>query len=139
MPSFNPYYPQSFNPYQQFQPQQQQQNSFIHVQSEEQARSWNVALGTSVTFIDDNRPYCYTKSMGLSQLEPPIFKKFKLVEEATENALERPASSESIDMSAYVLKADFEALKTLLDDARADIDTIRKDLYNEPTKSEQST
>ena len=138
MPAFNPYYPQGFNPYQQYQPQQQQ-NSFIHVQSEEQARSWNVALGTSVTFIDDNRPYCYTKSMGLSQLEPPIFKKFKLVEEAAENTLQAPNTSGSIDMSDYVLKADFEAVKALLDGVRADIDTIRKDLYNEPIKSEQAT
>ena len=138
MPAFNPYFPQNYNPYQQMQPQAPQ-SSFIHVQSEDQARSWSVALGTSVTFIDDNRPYCYTKSMGLSQLEPPIFKKFKLVEEAAENAPERPIESNSIDMSAYVLKADFEAVKALLDDVRADIDVIRKDLYNEPIKSEQST
>ena len=81
-----------------------QQTQIIHVQNENQAREWSVALGNSVTFIDDNRPYCYTKSMGMSQLEPPVFKRFRL-EEETDDVAPQPAPSDSsaqIDMSLYI-------------------------------------
>ena len=79
----NPYYQQNYNAYQQaaIQQFQPQSSMIIHVQSEAQAREWAVAPNSSVTFIDDSKPYCYTKSMGMSQLEPPVFKRFRLEEE----------------------------------------------------------
>lgn len=113
-----PYY--GFSPYQMPQPQQ---SSFVHVQNEEQARQWAVALGSSITFIDDNAPYCYTKSMGVSQFEPPVFKKFKLVE-VVENAPQQPTTQQRVDIPEYVTKAEFEPFKTLLE-------RIEKELYNE--------
>ena len=67
----NPYFPTNYNPYPvqypqvmgQMQQAQPQSSSFIHVQSEAQAREWAVAPNTSITFIDDTKPYCYTKSL----------------------------------------------------------------------------
>ena len=87
-----PYYNQFNNPnypiMQQPQVQQQSQQTmqiqnggFLSVPSEEVARSYPVAPGNSVTFKNENAPYIYTKTMGFSQLDRPIFEKFKLVKE----------------------------------------------------------
>ena len=84
--------PNYFNPYQQFpqmqaplqnmqQPQQIQNGGFVSVRNEGEARSYPVAPGNSITFKDETAPYVYTKTMGFSQLDRPIFEKFKLVKE----------------------------------------------------------
>ena len=120
-----PYYPPGYSPYMQY--QQPQQASFIRVQSEMQAREWPIAPGNSMTFIDDNSPYCYTKSMGMSQFDAPVFKRFRLVEEEpaqnVQNATESPSQTDSIDLSAYMLKSDFEPFKSLLE-------RIEKELFD---------
>lgn len=124
-----PYY--GFNPYQ----LQQPQASFIRVQNEMQAREWNVAPGSSVTFIDDNAPYCYSKSMGMSQFEPPVFKKFRLVEETpiqnvqnVQNVPQGGSDTSGVNLSDYMTKTEFEPFKTLLQ-------KIEKELYaDEPTE-----
>ena len=123
-----PYY--GFNPYQ----LQQPQASFIRVQNEMQAREWNVAPGSSVTFIDDNAPYCYSKSMGMSQFEPPVFKKFRLVEETpvqnVQNTPQGGSDVSGVNLSDYMTKAEFEPFKTLLE-------RIEKELYNEPVEQSE--
>lgn len=82
------YYPQMQMPQAQAQPQQTQQASgFVSVRSEEEARNYPVAYGNSVTFKDETSPYIYTKTMGFSQLDRPIFDKYKLVKEQTEEAV----------------------------------------------------
>ena len=74
------FYPQSYQQPQQ--PAQQIQNGgFIPVPSEDVARNYPVAPGNSVTFKNENAPYVYTKTMGFSQLDRPIFEKYKLVRE----------------------------------------------------------
>lgn len=69
----------------QAQPQQQQiQNGgFISVRNEQDARNYPVAPGNSITFKDETAPYVYTKTMGFSQLDTPIFERYKLVKEET--------------------------------------------------------
>ena len=113
------YYPQQYQPQMPQQPTQQyqqtSQNGFIRVQNENEARMYPVAPGSSVTFINENAPYCYTKTLGASQLDRPTFKRFRLVEEvdAVQTAPERSQSSVlngSIDLSEYALKADMDAL-----------------------------
>ena len=77
-----------FQPYQQQQlfPQQQQINSgIISVRNEMEARNYPIAPGNSIMFRDETSPHVYTKTMGFSQLDRPIFEKYKLVkEQATE-------------------------------------------------------
>ena len=99
-------------------PSQPQSSTFVHVQSAAQAREWTVAPNSSVTFIDDNAPYCYTKSMGMSMLEPPVFKKFKLVEEFDEPQQEQMQQTQSpqVDMSAFMTKEDFEPYKAIIEE-----------------------
>ena len=107
---------------------QPQQASFIRVQNEQQAREWPIAPGNSMTFIDDNNPYCYTKSMGMSQFDIPVFKRFRLTEEIVQNTQEEPPNTPQVNLSEYMTKAEFEPFKSLLE-------RIEKELYNESTES----
>lgn len=123
-----PYFPTNYNPYpvqypqvmgqMQMQQAQPQSSSFIHVQSETQAREWAVAPNTSITFIDDTKPYCYTKSMGASLLEPPIFKRFKLVEEdiSDNTTNQSTTTTQQLDLSEYLTKAEFAEYKSVIED-----------------------
>lgn len=107
---YQPYYPQyqqmnnQQNVQQAAQNNQVQNGGFVRVQNENEARNYLVAPGTSVTFRDESAPYIYTKTMGFSQLDSPVFEKFKLVKE------NEPA--EPVKSNDFVLKDDFEALKS---------------------------
>ena len=98
----------NYSPYLYNQMQQQTQvQSFVPVSGEHEARSYPVAYGNSVTFKDETAPYLYTKT-AISQMEPPIFKKFRIVEEMPQNAVQ---NVQEVDLSGYVTKAEFEALQ----------------------------
>lgn len=81
---------------------QMQNNGFVSVRSEIEARNYPVAYGNSVTFKDETSPYVYTKTMGFSQLDPPVFEKYKLVKEEAQ-------TPKPIDDMAYV-KGEIESL-----------------------------
>ena len=122
-----PYYPnyQQYYPYMnqnanlsQNQPQNQQiQNGgFVSVRSEDEARNYPVAPGNSVTFRNESEPYIYTKTMGFSQLDRPVFDKYRLVkEEQPENVQKRAQEQPSIDLSEYARKEELEALRAEID------------------------
>ena len=106
-------YGQQFQPVQQF--MQPQTNNIVHVQNEQQARAWTVSPNSSVMFIDDSSPHCYTKTMGMSQLEPPIFKCFKLVE--VETSQQQPQEpQQNNDLSAFMTKEEFEPYKVIIEE-----------------------
>lgn len=119
-------------------PQQPQypvmQNGFVRVPSENEARMYPVAPGTSVTFIDENAPYCYTKTMDRSQLDRPQFRKYRLVEEnapvAPQEAQEPAPAAREVDLSDYVMKADFDAFKGETEDILSDMKALQSDLKN---------
>lgn len=98
--SYYPYQPNYFAaPYQQQQPQQTNQSGFVRVQNENEARMYPVAPGNSITFIDENGPYCYVKTMDISQLDRPKFEKYRLVKE-----------EQVKDAPVYVTKEEVEAM-----------------------------
>ena len=115
-----------------------QNGSIIHVQSESQAKEWPVAPGNSVTFIDDSAPYCYTKSMGMSQFDPPIFKRFRLIEEESNGApIQAPQQSqptqnyltkEEVEMifEEYVKKDAIEPLEKRLDSVCKKLEKLKE-------------
>ena len=111
------FYPAGFNPYyQQLQQQQQQPSGFIHVQAEAQAREWSVAPGNSMTFIDDNAPFVYTKSQGMSQFDAPVFRRFRLVDETNaQKPQEQPSAVENDKSPEYITKAEFEPYKAIIE------------------------
>ena len=115
--TYQPNYYANGNPYytmlQSQQGNQLQQTSFVSVQSENEARSYPVALGNSVTFKDENAPYCYVKTMGFSQLDRPTFEKYRLVkEEGSETAQNSSETGDSNDIknNEYALKTDLSAI-----------------------------
>ena len=87
--------------------QQQPQNYFVGISCENEARNYPVAYGNSITFKDENAPYLYTKTV-LSQMEPPMFKKYRLVDETPQIA---PQNTQMVELSSYVTKAEFEVLQ----------------------------
>lgn len=137
------------NPYQQALQQQYQQLAqnvqpqeygFVRVQSEEQAREWKVAPGNSVTFINDTAPYCYTKSMGLSQFDTPVFRKFRLEEEAVTEARKSPNLEQSEKEYNYLTPDDIEPIKAKIKQIEAFMEEIRKEgRKNEPTHPESDS
>ena len=127
-----PYYPGYYgqqNPYYQQQIQQQmaqqqaqqqaqqptiQQSGFVLVPSEQEARNYPVAPGNSVTFKDENAPYCYVKTMGFNQFDQPRFERYRLVKEPDEthgNAIERTEKPEKRTETQYATKTELDALK----------------------------
>lgn len=127
-PQFNPFGFNASNGFNNNQ-YQQQQPQILRVQNEEQARQYPVAAGNSITFIDENKPYCYTKSMGFSQLEPPVFEKYKLVKEipteTNENTQNFAASNAHVDLSGYATKAEIGALNKQYEALCAEIEKIK--------------
>lgn len=130
-----PYIP----PYQQYQQMMQYsqptQNtgSFVSVSNEAMARNYPLAPGTSGTFINENEPYCYTKTMGLSQFDRPVFKRYRLVEEtdAPQNAQSAPTTSEKADSSITIpekINADIAALRALYDELKLDVEILKEDM-----------
>lgn len=146
------YYPASYQPMyqqgyqqptptvQQTQPQQSyapnqnqiQNGGFVPVRSEAEARAYPVAPGNSITFKNETAPYCYTKTMGFSQLEAPRFEKYRLVKE------DEPETSEASGevKQEYVSKADFgvvvdsvKGLNEVVALMKSDVDGLKSDVY----------
>lgn len=115
-----PYYPNYFQPQQMpqmpmNQPQQVQQASgFVSVRSEAEARNYPVAYGNSVTFKDETSPYIYTKTMGFSQLDRPIFDKYKLVKEDASE----PVQTETKDARLGDIEAEIGRIWQAIDDLK---------------------
>lgn len=100
---------------------QQQTGGFVRVQNENAARMYPVAPGNSVTFIDDNAPYCYVKTMGASQLETPTFVRYRLVRE--EDPPAQPVAAPT-PAQAYATKADIDAIRNDMTLLKAQIDAV---------------
>lgn len=104
--SYQPYYSQ----YQQtmYQNQQNPQSCFIRVQNENDAKMYPVAPGNSVVFLDENAPYCYTKTVFASQLDRPKFEKYRLVKEDENTTTDTQYSNAQTqtDLSMFALKTD---------------------------------
>lgn len=105
---------------------QVQNGGFVTVRSEAEARSYPVAPGTSVTFKNESAPYCYTKTMGFSQLEAPKFEKFRLVkEEIDENT---SSADNETPKEEYAPKSDIGILASAIKEIQKNYETLRSDL-----------
>ena len=109
------------------------QSGFVRVPNENEARMYPVAPGTSVTFIDENAPYCYTKTMDRSQLDRPKFEKYRLVKEddapvVAQNAQEPAPAAPAVDLDKYATKAELDGFKDEIEDRLADMKAMESDL-----------
>lgn len=146
--AYNTFYPQYYQPYYQpiqpiYQPQitaqtqqtantktentqpQIQNGGFIPVPSEEVARNYPVANGVSVTFKNENAPYVYTKTKGFSQLEQPIFEKYRLVKEDSAEDAPEPQTDAKPEKSYDDM---FDDINGKISQIQDDINDIRKDI-----------
>ena len=116
---------------QQQQTQPQNNGGIVRVQNENEARMYPVAPGNSIIFIDENAPYCYTKTVDMSQLDRPKFDRYRLVKEEDAPAVPQQSTSQQVDMSLYVTKAE-------LDDFRNEINGLLKAAPRPVTKSKEA-
>jgi len=125
------------------QPQNMQQNpqiqngGFIMVKSINEAMNYPVAPGNSVTFKNESQPYIYTKTLGFSQLDQPIFEVFKLVKE--ENEIKDEHVTEEISVVEYLPLEDADEIRNDISQMKAEIDFLREtiDLYTKEGKDEK--
>ena len=106
-PFYQNFYPQNN---QQFVPQTQQvQSPFVNVRSEAEARNFPVGFGNVVCFKDENSPYVYTKAMGFSQSEKPVFEKYRRedVEEAPKEDFKEQLNNLEIQIANMQKEIDF--------------------------------
>lgn len=125
----NNVYQQMLQQYQQNMMQPQQGVTiFTNVPSEEVARRSDVPPNTTRNFINENEGYVYLKSVGMSILEPYVFKKFKLVEE-TDSVQPQVATNEpeapQVDMNSYMKKEDFEPYKEIINDMKSVVEELK--------------
>ena len=155
-------YQNAYNPYQQYQPnfQQQMQNQsnyqqsqqqiqnggFVSVHNENEARNYPIAPGNSVTFKDENAPYVYTKTQGFSQLDRPVFEKYRLVKEeeyqpqqVAQNAPTSAEKTEQANNIDYALKSDLRALWDEIEALKKQILKSKEEIKNKIEKTEVKT
>ena len=141
---YNPYMPMYQQMLQQTIQPQMGGGNFIPVPNEMTARNYPVAPNNSVTFIDENSPYCYTKTMGQSQFDRPIFKRYRLVEEqdAPQSAQSAPTTGATHDSSITMpenIKADIAALRALYDDLKLDVEILKEDMNGKSADAKSLT
>lgn len=129
MAFYNQYYTPSYaqTPGYQTQTPAIQDGGFVMIASEQDAWSYPVRHGTSVMFRDEKLPYIYTKTLGFSQMDSPIFEKYRLVKEtpqSSQNAQNAPEKESKDILPIYATKAEFEAL-------REEVERLRKELGDE--------
>lgn len=117
---------------QQTQTPQIQNNGIIPVRSIDEARNYPVAPGNSVTFKNESQPYIYTKTLGFSQLDQPIFEVFKLTKEEETTQVISQVDPEPIAEPApeYFLLSDAEQLISQFEVLSNENECLRNTLNN---------
>lgn len=113
------------NPYQ---PQMQSNNGIVSVRSEMEARSYPIAPGNSVIFKNESEPYIYTKTMGFSQLDQPVFECYRLVRETTQETAGATIIAEANTCCSEELKGEIEALRERIEALEKPKKTVKKEV-----------
>lgn len=102
---------------------QMQNGALISVRNEYEARNYPTAHGASLTFKDENAPYLYTKTLGFSQMDVPVFERFRLVKEEDVSGESDPRPTEGND-HLNELKQDISQLQGQIRDIKRDVDGL---------------
>lgn len=129
---YNPLYFQQ--PQQNVQQAQIQNGGLVLVKDMSEAMNYPVAPGHSVTFKNETQPYIYTKTLGISQLDQPIFEIFKLVKEERE---ESPLNELNMSEVQFLTLDEGNALKGELEVLKSEIQFL-KELIAEDDKEDES-
>lgn len=124
-----------YNPLlQQMQPIQMPQNNIVNVPSEDMARNYPVAPGNTIIFKHDNAPYIYTKTIGYSQFDTPVFERYVL--DVGTPKIE-PIKDEPISLPLDDIKAEISEIRALYEDLKDKIDKPKRTVKKEVTEDEQ--
>lgn len=126
--AYGPNYQQN---YQYQQTQTIQNGGFVPVQSEEEGRAYPIKHGTSIKFYDESKPYVYTKTLGYSLLDTPIFEKYRLVKEDSQDGQKEVKEEETENLPIYITKSEFEPFREELEALKERIGQLRKELGDE--------
>ena len=110
-------------------PVQQNNNGLIWVQGESGAKSYLVAPNTTVLLMDSESQRFYLKSSDASGMPLPL-RIFEYTEKA-QNAPNPASGAQSIDLSSYATKAEFDAFK-------GEIDGILKGIARQTVKVKEA-
>lgn len=116
------------NPYQ---PQMQSNNGIVSVRSEMEARSYPIAPGNSVIFKNESEPFIYTKTMGFSQLDQPVFECYRLVRETTQETAGATKTAETETCCSVELKGEIEALRERIEALEKTKKTVKKEVVSD--------
>lgn len=123
-----PQYPNPMSPQTSF-TNQQQNNGLVWVQGEAGAKSYLVAPNTTVLLMDSENQRFYLKSSDSSGMPQPL-RIFEYTER-TQSAQNAPLAQESIDLSSFATKAEFDAFKS-------EINTLLKNVPQKVIKTKEA-
>lgn len=89
--------------------QQQQTNPLIWVQGIEAAKSYMVAPNNTVLLMDSEKPRFFLKTSDASGMPLPL-RIFEYTE-TTQNGANNPVEPQTVDLSSYATKAEFDAFR----------------------------
>lgn len=126
--NYQQYFPQNYNQQAQPQPQTQipqfQNEPFVPIPSEADARNFPVQPGKSVSFKDEYLPdVYYSKTMPASQFERPIFKRYRLIEE---DISEQTQTAQNDTVQPVVDNSVIDDLKAKIGALESEIEGIKK-------------
>lgn len=120
-------------------PQQMQSNGFVSVRNMQEAFNYPIAPGNSLMFKDENSPYIYTKTKGFSQLDEPVFERYRLVKEEAQEMAPVASTTAQNSENEYALRADLKALEAAvtvqIDELKKRFDTTAKATKKESVKN----
>lgn len=109
-----------------------QNSGFVSVRSKQEALMWPIAPGNSITFKDEGAPYIYTKTMGLSQLDRPIFETYRLIKEdapeSSQTAVQQGQAAQVGNTANYALKSDLDVLVAAYNKLQQEMEAIKAGL-----------
>lgn len=116
------------------------QISCVVVQSEQEGRNYPVAPGNNVIFKNETAPYMYSKTMGNSPFDPPVFEKYRLVKE-DETESETTEKTEKIDLTDYARKSELSdyAKRSEIDKLNEQIERLKREVYALRSKPDQKS
>ena len=100
-----------------------QASALISVRTEQEARNYPTAHGASLTFKNENAPYLYTKTLGFSQMDVPVFEKYRLVKEP-DSPIEQSQTLEPSENTSNELQHEIDMLRDQIGILQKDVEVL---------------
>ncbi len=116
------------------QTQQMQNNGIITVRNKQEAYNYPIAPGNSLTFKNETEPYIYTKTLGFSQLDRPVFEVFRL---ERENDIQDVIPDQTVVETAYLTIESATLMQNEINALKDEVKFLREYIENESKEVEE--